>query len=291
MGTVYRGLDTSLERPVVVKVMHEEFSRTPQSIENFHREARAVASLNHPNVVQCYSFGEQNSHYYLVMELLPNGSLDDRIEKEHRIPEIEVLDIGIQIASGLKAAYERGLIHRDISPDQILFAQDGTAKLVDFGLARFEGKTGQAHQEEEIWGKAYYLAPEKISDNQEDFRSDIYGLGGTLFHALAGRAPFEAATSTEIVMKHLNATAVSLRVFAPDCTPQTAEVIGRMLKRNPTERPQSYDDLLNDLGYAKRFALEKKPIAPTKAGSKFDAGSIFSYLRKISRRQGKDKSG
>ncbi len=259
MGTVYRGMDTSLERAVAVKVMREDFAKNPQFVENFLREARAAAALNHPNVAQTYSFGEQNGRYYLVMELLPNGSLDDRIEREHRVPELEVIDIGIQVANGLRAAHERRLIHRDIKPGNILFAQDGSSKVVDFGLARFETKAATSVKEEGIWGTPYYIAPEKVSDNKEDFRSDIYSLGGTLFHAIAGRAPFEAGTSTEVVLKHLRSPAVSLRAFAPDCTRQTAEVIGRMIKRDPAERHQSYDELLNDLAYAKRFAQEKLP--------------------------------
>lgn len=257
MGAVYRGLDTSLERHVAVKVMREEFARNPEFVERFLREARAAAALNHPHVAQIYSFGEQRSRYYLVMELLPNGSLDDRIEKEKRLSEIEVLDVGIHVASGLQAAHERGLIHRDIKPGNILFAQDGTAKVVDFGLACLEDKVGS--NQEGVWGTPYYIAPEKVADNKEDFRSDIYSLGGTLFHALAGRAPFEAGTSTEVVLKHLRSVAVSLRAFAPDCTLQTAEVIGRMLKRDPEERPQTYEELLNELAYARQAALEKKP--------------------------------
>ncbi|MCC7519730.1 MAG: protein kinase [Verrucomicrobiae bacterium] len=259
MGTVYRGMDTSLERTVAVKVMREDFAKNPQFVESFLREARAAAALNHPNVAQTYSFGEQNRRYYLVMELLSNGSLDDRIEQEHRVPELEALDLGIQVANGLRAAYERGLIHRDIKPGNILFGQDGSAKVVDFGLARFEAKAAAAAHDEGIWGTPYYIAPEKVSDNKEDFRSDIYSLGGTIFHAIAGRAPFEAGTSTEVVLKHLRSPAVSLRAFAPDCTSQTAEVIGRMLKRDPAERHQSYDELLNDLAYARRFAQEKRP--------------------------------
>jgi serine/threonine protein kinase len=276
MGAVYKGLDTSLERNVAVKVMREGFAKDHAFLERFLREARAAAALNHPNVAQIYSFGEQNSRYYLVIELLPNGSLDDRIEKERRLSEVEVLDIGIQVASGLRAAYERGLIHRDIKPGNILFAQDGTAKVVDFGLARFEAK--ENNQEEGIWGTPYYIAPEKVSDNKEDVRSDIYSLGGTLFHALAGRPPFEAGTSTEVVLKHLHSPSVSLRSFAPDCTPQTAEVIGRMLKRDPTDRPQTYDELLSDLAYAKRFALEKRPPAPVEVEKDFSVGMLVSTL-------------
>ncbi|MBI4024729.1 MAG: serine/threonine protein kinase [Verrucomicrobia bacterium] len=278
MGAVYMGMDLSLERKVAVKVMREKLARNPQFVESFLREARAAAALSHPNVAQIYSFGEENSRFYLVMELLPGGSLDDKIENQHRVPELEVLDVGIQVAGGLRAAYERGLIHRDIKPGNILFAMDGTAKVVDFGLARFEEKTSQSSPEEGIWGTPYYIAPEKVSENKEDFRSDIYSLGGTLFHALAGRAPFEAGTSTEVVLKHLHASAVSLRAFAPDCTPQTAEVISRMLKREPSERPQSYDELLNDLAYAKRFALEKKPQEQVEAESEFSMATLVSTL-------------
>ncbi len=277
MGTVYLGHDISLERDVAVKMMREEFSKKPQFVESFLREARAAAALNHPNVAQIYSFGEQDSSYYLVMELLSGGSLDDRLEKERRLSEIEVLDIGIQIASGLRIACEHGLIHRDIKPGNILFAQDGTAKVVDFGLAQFEDKdkNSKEHKVEGIWGTPYYLAPEKVTNDVEDFRSDIYSLGGTLYHALAGRAPFEADTSTEIVLKHLHSPTVSLRAFVPDCTPQTAEVIGRMLKRDPADRHQSYDELLNDLAYAKRFALQKKPAEKVEVESDFSISTLI----------------
>ncbi|MDD2707457.1 MAG: serine/threonine-protein kinase [Verrucomicrobiae bacterium] len=277
MGAVYRGFDTSLERPIAIKVMREELARNPQFVENFLREARAAAALNHPNVAQIYSFGEENGRYYLVMELLSNGSLDDRIEKSKRLQEVEVLDIGIQVASGLRAAHERNLIHRDIKPGNILFTQSNVAKVVDFGLARFEASS-HAQKEEGIWGTPYYIAPEKVADGQEDFRSDIYSLGGTLFHALAGRPPFEAGTSTEVVLKHLRAPSVSLLAFAPECTPQTADVIGRMLKRDPNERPQSYDEVLNDLAYAKRFALEKKPMEAVEQKTEFSMGLLIGVL-------------
>ncbi len=275
MGAVYRGLDISLERNVAVKVMREEFAKNPQFVESFLREARAAASLNHPNVAQIYSFGEQDGRYYLVMELLPGGSLDDRIEKEHHVAELDVLDVGIQVASGLRAAYERGLIHRDIKPGNILFSHDGTAKVVDFGLARFVTKAHAQHQEEGIWGTPYYIAPEKVSQNKEDFRSDIYSLGGTLFHALAGRPPFDAGTSTEVVLKHLHSPAVSLKAFVPDCTDQCADVIGRMLRREPGDRPKTYDELINALAYAKRFALAKKPPAPIEVKKDFSMAALL----------------
>ncbi len=278
MGAVYLGLDTSLERNVAVKVMREEFAKNQQFVDSFLREARAAAALNHPNVAQIYSFGQQNARYYLVMELLPFGSLDDRIEKEKRLPELDVLDVGMQVASGLRAAHEKNLIHRDIKPGNILFAQDGTAKVVDFGLAIFDSKVAGASQEEGIWGTPYYIAPEKVLGQPGDHRSDIYSLGGTLFHAIAGRAPFEAGTSTEVVLKHLHSPAVSLRAFAPDCTLQTAEVIGRMLKRDPAERHQNYEELLNDLAYAKRFAQQKKPPEKIEVQSEFSTGALVSTI-------------
>ncbi len=246
-GTVYRAHDTSLNRVVAVKLLKAELASDQQFITNFAREARAVAMVTHPYVVQIYSFGEDEGQYYLAMELMEQGNLDDRIEKEVKLPEVEVLQIGAQIAAGLQAAFEKGLIHRDIKPGNILFDDHMQAKLVDFGLATVEG----ANANQEIWGTPYYISPEKLSGGHEDFRSDIYSLGATLFHAIAGRPPFEGEDATEIVAKHMQSHAVSLQAFAPHVADETAYVINKMLNKNPYERYASYDELLQHLNYAR----------------------------------------
>jgi len=260
MGAVFRGVDTSLQREVAVKIMREEMTKSEKFVADFLREARATAALNHPNIAKIYTCGEEGGRYFIVMELLQNGSLDDRINNGERVDEIEVLDIGIQVASGLREAQKHGLIHRDIKPGNVLFDEERAAKLVDFGLARLEEKSEEHLREEGIWGTPYYIAPEKVARNQEDFRSDIYSLGGTLFHALAGRAPFEAETSNEVVEKHLQAASVSLQAFAPNVAPQTAYVIGRMMRREPAERQQSYDQLLDELYAAKEIAMKRRAL-------------------------------
>lgn len=256
MGTVYKAFDTTLQRYVAVKLMKKELAANAQFVEDFTREARAAAALNHPNIAQILSFGKVGNQYYLVMELLEGGSLDHMIETRKRVPELETLEIGIEVASALRAAHQRGVIHRDIKPGNILFNAEGHAKVVDFGLARFAGEEKEGKSEEDgIWGTPYYIAPEKIAGEPEDFRSDIYSLGGSLFHALAGRAPFEADSATEVVLKHLKTPALSLKTFAPDICDDTAQVIGRMLRKTREERHESYDELIEELEAAKQAAI------------------------------------
>ena len=258
MGTVYKAFDTALQRFVAVKLMKKELAANAQFVADFTREARAAAALNHPNIAQILSFGqtdETNGQYYIVMELLEGGSLDHLIETHKRVPELDVLNIGIQVASALKAAYQRGVIHRDIKPGNILFNSESQAKVVDFGLAQFAGAEEEKKQEEGIWGTPYYIAPEKLNGEREDFRSDMYSLGGTMFHALAGRPPFEANSATEVVLKHLREPALSLKTFAPDICDQTMHAIGCMLRKNREERYSSYDELIDDLEEANRAAV------------------------------------
>src|SRR5580704_11354720 len=198
MGTVYKAIDLPLNRYLALKILHKKLSTNPVFINSFAHEARAAASVNHPNVAQVYAFGEIDKQHYLSMELCDCGSLDDRITKLGKLPEADVLSTGQQIASALLAAWRRGLLHRDVKPGNILFNEDGIPKIVDFGLARGhdeDAKATKGQAPEQMWGTPYYVAPEKLRGQSEDLRSDIYSLGATLFHALAGRPPFEADTA------------------------------------------------------------------------------------------------
>ena len=166
-GKVYRAFDTVLQRLVAVKLMRKELENDPIALESFYREARACASLNHTNIIHIYSFDEIEGQRYLVMELADRGSLDTRIEKQQRIAELEVLDIGIKIASALDMALKHNLLHRDIKPGNILFNSDGEPKLVDFGLARSTEAEPESASVTE--GTPYYVAPEKIKRERETF--------------------------------------------------------------------------------------------------------------------------
>jgi len=255
MGLVFKAIDSQLNREVALKILRREISGDAEQREKLAIEARLTASINHPHVVKVYSFGEDRGQFYIAMELVEKGSLDDLIMLQKRVAEIQILNVGIQIASGLQAALEVGLIHRDIKPGNILFSNARTSKLVDFGLALVADEA--AAQKGEIWGTPYYIAPEKLDHQPEDFRSDIYSLGGTLFHALAGRPPYEAETASMVALKQLKSQPVSLQAFAPDVSSETAYVINRMMNKNPDERYQSYEELIQHLTYARDKLLAR----------------------------------
>ncbi len=263
MGAVYKALDRNLDRRVALKILKPEAGATQSDREKLAAEARLTASVNHPNVVKVFSFGEDHGQFYLAMELVEKGSLDSLMELQSRLAEVQVLDVGIQAAEGLRAALEVGLIHRDIKPGNILFAGPKLAKLVDFGLARL--LAGEAQEAGEIWGTPFYVAPEKLDGRPEDFRSDIYSLGGTLFHALSGRPPFDAKTASMVVLKHLKSQAVSLQAFAPGISDETAYVVNRMLAKEPEDRYASYDELIAHLNYARQQLLRRAADPKTRA--------------------------
>lgn len=262
-GTVYKALDTNLNRQVALKVLHTEHSSDPEFIQKFEDEAQVTASINHPNVVRVLSSGQEGNSMYLVMELVDKGSLDGVMNKLGKVPEARALQIGIQIAEGLKAGYEQGLIHRDVKPGNILFAGDGSAKIVDFGLAIF---SEQEAAEGEIWGTPYYLSPERLNRAPEDFRSDIYSLGATLYHAIAGRPPFEAEDASHVALKHLTTHAASIQSYAPNVSNSTAYVINRTLAKSPDERYASYDEFIEHLTFARTEAMKRaaQPGVPKK---------------------------
>ena len=249
MGVVYRAHDTSLDRDVALKLLRRDKSEDEQFIAQLEAEAGITASINHPHVVKVFSTGTDRGRFYIAMELVDCGTLDSLITLQGRVAEAQVLDVGIQIAQGLRAAQQHGLIHRDVKPGNILFANSHTAKIVDFGLAIFMEDEESARGE--IWGTPYYVAPEKLDNKPEDFRSDMYSLGGTLFHALAGRPPFEAEDASMVALKHLKTQPVSLQAYAPWVSGPTAFVINKTLSKDPDQRYQSFDEMIEHLEYAK----------------------------------------
>ena len=246
MGTVYKARDTLLDRFVALKLLRkdlgDEASGEVDYATRLQQEARVAASVNHPNVVQVFSSGKDHGQFYLVMELVDHGSLDDLIEQKKKLPEELVLEAGIQVAKGLRAAHAKSLIHRDVKPANILFADEHTAKIGDFGLAGVAAETGEGHGE--IWGTPYYVAPERLYNRPEDFRSDIYSLGATLFHALAGRAPIEGDTNSATALRDLKTRPLNLRTLAPEVSEETVNVLHRMIAPEPLKRFGSYDELV-----------------------------------------------
>jgi len=262
MGSVFKAMDGTLDRYVALKILKKEISANAEEQAKLEEEAQMTATINHPHVVKVFDFGQDHGQFYLAMELVEKGSLDQLMTVQRRVAEIQMLEVAIQIARGLEAALDAGLIHRDIKPGNILFADPHTAKLVDFGLAIVMDEGAQSKGE--IWGTPYYIAPEKLDNQPEDFRSDIYSLGGTIFHALAGRPPYEAETASMVALKQLKSQPVSLQAFAPDVSSETAYVINRMMAKAPEDRYQSYEELIGHLTYAREKLLERirKPHQP-----------------------------
>ncbi|MDF3128014.1 serine/threonine-protein kinase [Kiritimatiellaeota bacterium B1221] len=252
MGCVYLAMDESLKRLVALKVIRKEYGADPKMLETVQREAQAMATLNHRNIVQVYTFGRVKEQPYFVMELLEGERLDEMMANGNKIPEIRALEIALDVAQGLNAADQAGLTHGDIKPANILMNEHGVAKVVDFGLAKFM----EPGAEIEVWGTPYYIAPEKARKKGEDSRSDQYSLGGTIFHSLAGQPPFDGPNPTKVVVAALKEDTPDLRDFNEGVTEKTAAVIRRMMEKNPNRRYPTYASLLADLNLALKAAKE-----------------------------------
>ena len=245
LGAVFRAFDTTLDREVALKVLKLGAEGQPVGSETLEREACAMAAIAHPNIVRIFDFGRCHGVFYLAMEFLGGGSLDDLIQACGAVDEGAVLEIGIQTAEALAAALQQGLLHRDIKPANILFSDSRAPKLVDFGPG--------AQSLCEIWGTPDYIAPEKLDERPEDFRSDIFSLGSTLFHALAGRPPYETENVPLEKLRRLKSNAVDLCAASPGVGQETARVINRMMAIDPAKRQAHYGELIVHL----RLALSK----------------------------------
>lgn len=248
MSMVFAAHDDTLDREVAVKILSEEYSKDERRIKAFEEEARITASFNHPNVVRVLRTGYAFGRFYIAMEMVSGGHFEHHIKTRGRIPEVEMLPLAIEVAMGLKAAKAAGLIHRDVKPGNILLDSDGRAKLVDFGLAlvTLEGKATAS----ELWATPYYVPPETVLGQEEDFRSDIYAFGASLYHALAGVPSCnEDNMSTDILLK-AKQEIVPLDKIAPDISKETCDIVHKAMAYNPEDRFSSYDALIRKLNEA-----------------------------------------
>jgi len=249
MSRVFESEDLSLGRRVALKILNRECSQDAVRLAQFEREARLTASFSHPHIVKVYSVGRDLNHFYIAMELVPGGSLDDRIRTQGAQSEDEMLRLAVEVVQGLRAAQGKGLIHRDIKPGNILFAEDGTAKIVDFGLALIQGDRDNSG---ELWATPYYVPPEKLNNEPDTYRGDMYSLGAALFHALAGKPPYTKDTNSIEELKRVKSFPVHLRPAAPSLSDETCAIIDRLLSRKPEHRYRSYDELLEHFQFARQ---------------------------------------
>ncbi|MCH8512467.1 MAG: serine/threonine protein kinase [Kiritimatiellae bacterium] len=240
MGRVYLAVDQNLNRKVAIKVLRKAFASTPSMWSQLEKEAKAAAGINHDRVVQVYRLGKIKSRPYIVMELVDEPNLQE-IMKKAPLTESAACRIATDVMEGLEAARVTGLVHGDVKPANILVDEKGRAKIADFGLARFVTR----EQKVECWGTPYYMAPEKSRKKQEDFRSDLYSLGATLFHATAGRAPFEGKEGDEVIRLALKGPTPDLSQFRPEFSPRFCAGVYKMMRMNPDDRFQSYPEAIS----------------------------------------------
>jgi serine/threonine protein kinase len=249
MGDVYLGIDEALNRRVAVKVMAKDLIRDNDAMVRFQREARAAASVTHPNIAMVYLVGvTDDGAPYLAMEYVEGGSLEGIIRGKARLPFSRVVEIMKQTAEGLSAAHRKAIIHRDIKPGNIMLAGDGTVKIVDFGLAKVIHEDSYRTVAGTVMGTPRYMAPEQTQGREVDFRADIYSLGATFYHVLAGKSPFDGDNPTQIMLRHVTAPVVPLRNINPEVPIELDDFIRRCLAKDPNGRFQDYMDLIGDLG-------------------------------------------
>ncbi len=261
MATVYKATQLSLDRLVAIKVLPRKFSSNAQFIERFYAEGRAAAQLNHPNIVQAFDVGQAGEFHYFVMEYVEGSTVYDDIVKHKRYTASDAAHLVIQIAEALHHAHERGLIHRDVKPKNIMINRDGVAKLADMGLARaISDKEAAEAEQGKAFGTPYYISPEQIR-GQLDIgpAADIYSLGATLYHMVTGSVPYDGKNPSAVMHRHLKADLVPPDHVNPKLSAGISEVIEMMMAKNPKSRYQHCGDLLVDL----RAVLEGKvpPIA------------------------------
>lgn len=248
MSMVFAAHDNTLDREVALKILSEEFSADERRIAAFEEEARITASFSHPNVVRVLTTGYAFDRFYIAMELVPGGHFEHQIRERGKIPEIELLPLAIEVAQGLKAAHAAGLIHRDVKPGNILLDAEGHAKLVDFGLALVTH--GGKAQATELWATPYYVPPETVEGYVEDFRSDIYAFGATLYHALSGKPSCGEESMATDVLREAKKRVIPLSVADPSISGETCRIVERAMAYDPNARFSSYDDLISSLAVA-----------------------------------------
>lgn len=251
MGAVYYGSDTSLERPVAIKVLAPEFAHDPEVVVRFEREARAQARLRHPNVAQIYFIGEDRGVHFFVMEYLEGPGLDSLLAQPEPLPWAKALEYTIAAARGLRAAFAQGFVHRDVKPSNLMLDREAGIKILDFGLVKSMHGDSQLTRDGAIIGSPLYMSPEQGRGGAVNLRSDIYSLGCALYHMLCGRPPFSGPSPVGVISMHVTDKAAPVRVLNPNVPEVLARIVERMMAKEPADRFASYDDLLAALESAR----------------------------------------
>lgn len=246
MADVFLAIDTILNRHVAIKILRSDQSTDAISILRFEREAQAATTLAHPNIVEIYDVGEYKNHHYIVMEYVAGKTLKKVIRDRAPLLNLEAVDTMKQLTSAVAEAHKRGIIHRDIKPQNVIVKSDGSLKILDFGIATAKG-SAQLTQANNVMGSVHYLAPELAKGEPASPQSDIYALGIVFYEMLTGDVPFKADQAVQIALQHMREPMQSVRKANPNVPQSVENIIIRATAKNPRLRYQSCDEMLKDL--------------------------------------------
>jgi len=250
MGEVYKATQVSLGRLVALKILSPELTNDRTFVERFLSEARAAARLNHPNVIGVHEVGEDHQIYYLSMEYVGGGSVQDLISRGRKLDQLRATEIVLQATRALEYAEKVGIVHCDIKPDNLMLTEAGDVRLADLGIAKTLNKKGKADQTEGVFGSPHYMAPEQARGLPLDHRADLYSLGVSFYRMLSGKVPFTGKDAKEIMEHQVFDEPEPLSRLEPDLAPSVYKVIDRQMRKKPGERYPSAAFLIKDLDLA-----------------------------------------
>jgi serine/threonine-protein kinase len=273
MSSVYKAHDRLLDRQIAVKILHPHFTEDEEYVERFRREARAVAQLSHPNIVTVIDRGEDEGRQYIVFEYVEGENLKQLLERTGPMPVRDALLLALQAARALAFAHGRGLIHRDVKPQNVLLNADGQAKMTDFGIARSVDVQGVTITGT-VLGTSEYIAPEQARGERVDAQTDVYSLGVVLYELLVGSVPYEGETFVTVALKHVNEPVPPVLERRPDVPPRVALAVERAMAKSRDERFSSMEELVDELegcldeldpGDEQATMISRQPVAPRRA--------------------------
>lgn len=239
MGAVFKARHKALNRIVCVKILSPSLANDKKAVTLFLTEARAIAELDHPNIVNVYNVGKEQGYYFIVMSFVEGQTLSAMLKKERVLPISRVLDLFDGVLKGLSVAHEKGIIHRDIKPSNILITPEGHPKIVDFGIAKKVDKEKGSTKTTELAGTAYFIAPEQALGKDIDTRSDLYSVGASMYYVLTGHFPYNGKNTIEIIQKHINEPVPDPSKLRPDLPGWLSLAIQKLMAKNPDDRFQT----------------------------------------------------
>ncbi|MDC1141825.1 serine/threonine-protein kinase [Planctomycetota bacterium] len=266
MGTVYKAMQLSLNRTIALKVLSPDLVKDEKFCQMFVKEARAAGGLNHPNIVQVYDVGDEGGHYFFSMEYASNGSVLEEMGKGGALELGRALSVIKQTCAALDYGERKGLVHRDIKPDNLMVMEDGSVKLGDLGLA-MSGQEREAEQDG-VFGTPHYIAPEQAMGKPVDHRADIYALGATFYRMVSGQTLYTGTTVKEILKKQVREPHDPITLHVPDCPQAISNIIDRMLAKEPSERYQHGSDILNDIANFEALSTRQSSVMSSTFGER-----------------------